>query len=107
MTPWEVEFTTEAERDRDVLDRSQRLQVDKAIYKVSQNPLPQSEGGYGKPLGNKQSKNLTGLLKIKLVKLGIRVVYKIIRNDEIMKIIVVATRADDEVYDIASKRNWL
>ena len=104
MTPWKVEFTTEAEKDRDNLERSQRLQVDKAIYKVSQNPLPQNEGGYGKPLGNKQSSNLTGLLKIKLLKLGIRIVYKIIQTDEIMKIIVVAARADDEVYDIVSNR---
>ena len=62
MTHWDVEFIEEAEKDRAALDRSQRLQVDKTIYKVSQNPLPQSEGGYGKPLGNKQSKNLTGLL---------------------------------------------
>jgi mRNA interferase RelE/StbE len=94
MTSWSVEFTTEAEKERAALDRSQRLQVDKAIYKVSQNPLPQSEGGYGKPLGNKQSNDLTGLLKIKLLKLGIRIVYKIIRTDEIMKIIVIAVRAD-------------
>jgi mRNA interferase RelE/StbE len=105
MKTWNVEFITEAKKDMDDLDRSQRLQVNKAIYKVSQNPLPKSEGGYGKPLGNKQSKNLTGLLKIKLIKLGIRVVYKLIRTGEIMKIIVVAARADDEVYDIASKRN--
>jgi len=104
MIPWKVEFTTEAEKDRDTLDRSQRLQVDKAIFKVSQNPLPQSEGGYGKPLGNKQARDLTGLLKIKLLKLGIRVVYKIIRTDEIMKIIVVAARAENEVYDIAFNR---
>ena len=104
MTLWKVEFTEEAEKDRANLDRSQRLQVDKAIYKVSKNPLPQSEGGYGKPLGNKPPNNLTGLLKIKLLKLGIRIVYEIIRTDEIMKIIIVAARADDEVYDAAFKR---
>ena len=104
MTPWKVEFTTEADKDRDTLDRLQRLQVDKAIFKVSQNPLPRSEGGYGKPLGNKQAKDLTGLLKIKLLKLGIRVVYKIIQSDGIMKIIVIAARADNEVYDIAFNR---
>jgi len=104
MTAWTVEFSAEAENDMDVLDPSQRFQVNKAVRKVSQNPLPQNEGGYGKPLGNKQSKNLTGLLKIKLKKLGIRVVYKLIRTDEVMKIIVVAARADDEVYDIAYKR---
>ncbi len=104
MTPWKVEFTAEAEKDLAALDRSQRLQVDKAILKVSQNPLPQSEGGYGKPLGNKQSHNLTGLFKIKLVKLGIRIVYTLVRTDELMKIIVIAARADDEVYDAASQR---
>ena len=104
MKPWTVEFTTEAKKDMRDLSQTQRFQINKAILEVSKNPLPNSEGGYGKPLGNKQSKNLTGLLKIKLLKLGIRVVYKIIRTDEIMKIIVVAVRADDEVYDIASKR---
>lgn len=104
MTMWRVEFTAEAEKDRSALDHSQKLQVDKAIHKVSQNPLPQSEGGYGKPLGNKQSNKLAGLLKIKLLKLGIRIVYKIVRTNEIMTIIVVAARADDEVYDIASRR---
>ena len=46
MTAWTVEFLTEAENDMDVLNPSQRLQVNKAIRKVSQNPLPQKEGGY-------------------------------------------------------------
>jgi mRNA interferase RelE/StbE len=104
MTPWTIEFTNEAQKDKARLDRTQRIQIDKAIYKVSKNPLPQSEGGYGKPLGNKHSQNLTGLLKIKLKQLGIRVVYKLVRDGEIMKIIVVAARADDEVYDIANRR---
>ena len=104
MKPWTVEFTTEAEKDMDSLARSQRLQVDKAINKVSKNPLPKTEGGYGKPLGNKGSMNLIGLLKIKLLKLGIRVVYRVVRADGIMKIIVVAARADDEVYEIAARR---
>ena len=104
MTPWTIEFTEEAKKDRAGLDHTQRIQVDKVIYKVSKNPLPQSEGGYGKPLGNKNSNNLTGLLKIKLLKLGIRVVYKIVLTDEVMKIIVVAARADDEIYEVAAKR---
>ena len=90
MKPWTVVFTDEAKRDMRDLSRTQRLQINKAVIKVSQNPLPGSEGGYGKPLGNKGSTNLTGLLKIKLLKLGIRVVYKLVRVDEIMKIIVVA-----------------
>ena len=104
MKPWTIDYADEAKKDIKALDNAQTIQVIKAINKVSQNPLPQSEGGYGKPLGNKQSKNLTGLLKIKLLKLGIRVVYKVVRTDEIMKIIVVAARSDDEVYEIAYQR---
>ena len=104
MTPWIIEFIAKAEKDIESLDHTQRIQVNKAILKVSKNPLPKNEGGYGEPLGNKNSYNLTGLLKIKLLKLGIRVVYQLVRTDEIMKIIVVAARADDEVYEIAAKR---
>ena len=104
MKHWDVTFLPEAERDRDALEISARNQVDKAIRKVSQNPLPKSEGGYGNPLGNKQGKNLTGLLKIKLKKLGIRVVYSLVRDKEKMRIIVIAARADNEVYEIADTR---
>ncbi|MCL2514069.1 MAG: type II toxin-antitoxin system RelE/ParE family toxin, partial [Oscillospiraceae bacterium] len=101
---WHIDYIEEAVKDRKTLDASVRNQVDKAIRKVSKNPLPKSEGGYGKPLGNKHGENLTGLLKIKLLNLGIRVVYKVIRTDKIMRIIVIAARADDEVYDVAAKR---
>ena len=50
---WEVEYLPEAESDLKSLDGSQRILVLKAIKKVKQNPLPVYEGGYGKPLGNK------------------------------------------------------
>ena len=104
MKMWEVRFTDGAKKDLAALDVSVRNQVNKAIRKVSQNPLPKSEGGYGEPLGNKRGKNLTGLLKIKLKKLGTRVVYRLVRTDDVMKIIVVAARTDDEVYEIVAKR---
>jgi hypothetical protein len=39
------------------------------------------------------------------MKLGVRVVYKLIRTDGIMEIIVVAARSDEEVYDIAVARS--
>ena len=94
----------EAVTDMNDLDGSAKKQVDAAILKVSQNPLPKSEGGYGNPLGNKHDNNLTGLCKIKLLKLGIRVVYKLIRENDIMIVVVVAARADEEVYKIAAKR---
>jgi hypothetical protein len=31
MTPWIIEFTNEAKKDRAALDRAQRVQVNKAI----------------------------------------------------------------------------
>ena len=98
---WTVVFTQEAEKDYDALDGSIQPQVESAIYKVAQNPLPKTEGGYGTPLGG----NLAGLCRIKLRKLGIRIVYKLVRTDTTMKIIVIAARADDAVYEIAAKRN--
>ncbi|NLI13305.1 type II toxin-antitoxin system RelE family toxin [Pelotomaculum propionicicum] len=101
---WQVEYLKEAVEDLKRLDHSQRLQVLKAIDKVSGNPLPRNEGGYGKPLGNRNSIRLAGYLKIKLKRLGLRVVYKLVREKDVMKIIVVSARADDEVYLLAQKR---
>lgn len=72
---WKVEYLPEAEKDLKGLDGSQRNLVLKAIKKVQQNPLPVDEQGYGKPLGNHNSTNLAGLLKIKLRSAGLRIVY--------------------------------
>ncbi|MDO4469224.1 MAG: type II toxin-antitoxin system RelE/ParE family toxin [Bacillota bacterium] len=101
---WCVEFLEEAKKDMKKLERSASLQVLKGIQKVSQNPLPIQEGGYGKPLGNKNGANLTNLLKIKFRDLGIRVVYKVERMEDVMKIIVVSARTDEQVYREAAKR---
>lgn len=101
---WDIKYLPEAIADMKKLDGSQRKQVLKAIDKVSQNPLPSSEGGLGKPLGNKNGNNLTGLLKIKLLHAGIRVVYDLIRDEHGMRIIIVGIRADNEVYELAEKR---
>ena len=99
-----IEFLEEAKRDLKKLDHSVQVQVLKGIRKVSKNPLPVQEGGYGKPLGNKTGVNLTNLLKIKFRDLGIRVVYKTIQVDNVMKIIVVSARTDEQVYKEAGKR---
>lgn len=101
---WNIEFLEEAAKDIKRLDHSVRIQVLKGIQKVSRNPLPVQEGGYGKPLGSKSGTNLTNLLKIKFRDLGIRVVYKIIFDDGIMKIVVVSARVDEQVYKEAAKR---
>lgn len=101
---WEVEYLPEAESDLKSLDGSQRILVLKAIKKVKQNPLPVYEGGYGKPLGNKNGNDLTGFLKVKLKSAGLRVVYKVVKQNDKMLIIVIGARADEEVYGIAQKR---
>ncbi|MDK9712361.1 MAG: type II toxin-antitoxin system RelE/ParE family toxin [Acidaminobacter sp.] len=101
---WRIEYLNDAVKDLKKLDHSQKLQVLKAIEKVSTNPLPTSEGGYGKPLSNHSNIRLAGLQKIKLVNLGIRVVYKVIRTDSIMLIIVISVREDQKVYEIADSR---
>ena len=101
---WEVNYLPEADKDIAALARNQQIIVQKAIKKVKENPLPQSEGGYGKPLGHKHGTNLTNFLKIKLRGEGIRIVYKLIRTQTQMLIIVVGIREDDEVYEIAQRR---
>lgn len=101
---WNIEFLEEAKKDLKRLDHSVQIQVLKGISKVSINPLSSEEGGYGKPLGNKSGINLTNLMKIKFRDLGIRVVYKVERVNDTMKIIVISARTDEQVYKEASKR---
>ena len=101
---WEVNYLPEADKDIAALARNQQIIVQKAVKKVKENPLPQSEGGYGKPLGHKHGTNLTNFLKIKLRGEGIRIVYKLIRTQTQMLIVVVGIREDDEVYEIAQRR---
>ena len=95
---WELSFLPEAREDLRALDGSQRIRVVKAIAKVQSNPLPSSEGGYGKPLGNKRLSQLSGLMKVKLKSDGIRIVYKLERIEHAMRIVVIGVRSDDAVY---------
>ena len=99
---WELDYLPEVQKDIDDLTRSQQILVGKAIKKVKQNPLPQSEDGYGKPLGHKQG--TTNMLKIKLRGEGIRIVYKLIRTETKMLVLVIGVREDEEVYEIAQWR---
>jgi len=101
---WKIEYLKKALDDLKKLDYSQRLQVVKAINKVAQNPLSKAEGGYGKPLGNRNTSQLSGYFKIKLKKLGLRVVYKLLFEDGIMRVVIISARADEEVYINAQKR---
>ena len=101
---WKLEYLSEAITDLEALDNSIRQPVIKGIKKVQKNPVSKEDGGYGTPLGNKEGNNLTGLFKIKFLKYGVRVVYKLERQDNIMKIIVISVRAENKVYDEAENR---
>lgn len=101
---WVLEFLPEAQADLDALDNSVRQPVIKGIKKVQQNPVSKEEGGYGTPLGDKEGNNLTGLFKIKFLKYGIRVVYKLEHHDNIMKVIVISARSENKVYNEAGNR---
>lgn len=84
---WTVEFLPEARKDIKSLDKSQWVLIQKALKKVSQNPLPVMEGGYGKPL----SGSLAGCYKIKLRTAGLRTVYKLQRTETSMLVTSLAS----------------
>ena len=101
---WDIVLRPEAQKEFDRLNESIKPQISKGIMKVAQNPLSRQEGGYGEPLGRHSGLDLTGLLKIKFKKPGIRVIYQLRREHERMVIVIVGIRSDDEVYRIAAKR---
>jgi len=102
---YNIDYLKDARKDLRNFNNAEREQIFAAIEKFALNPLPKNEGGHGNPLGNKYGLNLTGLCKITLKKLGIRIVYKLIRTETALQILVIAARADEEVYKIAAKRN--
>ncbi|WP_312653875.1 type II toxin-antitoxin system RelE/ParE family toxin [Proteiniclasticum sp.] len=102
---WQIKFYEEAIVDIENLDGSKKKEVMKGILKVSQNPLSNTEGGYGKPLGNKSGVNLTGFFKIRFRQSGLRIDYYLERQDEIMNIVIVSIRDNDYVYEQAAKRS--
>ncbi len=100
---WTVRFSLEAVRDISKIDYSIKPYIYAGIKKVSQNPLPKNEGGFGNPLGNKNGYNLTGFFKIKYRGKGIRVIYTLVRNKKIMNVIVVSQRDNEYCYKLAQK----
>lgn len=100
---WNIEYVKEAQRDLRKLDPYVRKLVLKAIEKTAEKPLSPPDG-LGKPLGNHASSKLSGYYKIKLRNLGYRVVYDLVREDGVMKIIIISVRDDEEVYKEAERR---
>ena len=101
---WSVKFLPEARKDLKNLAGNQSRIVSKALDRVSKNPLPRNEGGYGIPLGNKGNCDLTGCNEIKLRGEGLRAIYKLFRTESEMLVIIISVRESEEVYDKASER---
>ena len=101
---WEVRYLPEVLDDFRALDGSQRILVKKAIAKIRTNPLPDTEGGYGKRLGNKSNTQLAGFLKVKLRGAGLRIVYRLVREKDRMVLIVIGAGEEEEGYYIVHKR---
>ena len=100
---WDIEYIKEALRDLKRLDAYNRKLILKAIEKTAEHPLPPPDG-IGKPLGNHASSQLSGYYKIKLKNIGYRVVNGLVREKNVMKVIVISIRDDDAVYKEAERR---
>ena len=100
---WKIEYIKEAQRDLKNLDPYNRKLILKAIQKTALRPLPPPDG-IGKPLGNHSAIKLSGYYKIKLRDLGYRVVYGLVRENNVMKVIVISIRDDELVYKEAERR---
>ncbi|PLS31907.1 toxin RelE [Bifidobacterium margollesii] len=101
---WKLTFTKAAKKDIEHLREPAKSHVHAMLTKVAENPLPFTEGGYGKPLGHKRDGNLTGYLKVKLRGDGLRAVYRLERTEHAMLVVVVSVRDDNAVYKEAVRR---
>ena len=99
---WKIKISDEAKKEFESFKNDVRPQILAGIKKVSLAPLPKPNG-YGTPLGNKHGNNLTGFFKIKYKGIGIRVVYTLVLDSQIMNIVVISKRDDNYCYDLAGK----
>lgn len=93
-------FWDEAKNEWDKLEGHQRKFVMKALQRIEENGP-----NIGDPLGNKRNVDLSGYRKVKLLKIGVRIVYKIVNDEiEVTEIVAIDHRDDEEVYKIAFDR---
>ncbi|OHE66116.1 MAG: hypothetical protein A2001_11600 [Treponema sp. GWC1_61_84] len=98
MAAYRILFHPAALREFRSLDGGVRALVAKQIAKLELYPY------LGDPLGNKHGYDLTGYRKMYADRKRIRIVYSIVEDLVLVKIIAVGRRADDEVYRDADAR---
>lgn len=98
---YNIQFASEVKKDIKKLGLTQMqiLKLEQKVKAIALNPIPKSEGGLGEPL----SGNLKGLLKFRFDN-DYRVVYKLVIENEIMKILIIGLRSDALVYHQVEKR---
>jgi mRNA interferase RelE/StbE len=89
-------FTEFSKSDYDRLDGSQKKQILKSLVKLEENGMNAGQPLYGK---------LWDCRKLKHKKLGLRVVFRqSALGIEIIEIVIIGKREDDEVYETAEER---
>lgn len=95
---YEIRYHPLVESDLKKLNNSIRLEVFKKLKKIQQTPE------IGKALGNKNNMNLTGLFKVYVAKKQVRIVYEILDNILVVKVIAIGKRENMEVYKHSNER---
>jgi len=95
MREYCLEFDDRALREWDALDGSVRKKFEKKLEKLIWYPHSPE---------NELHRDLSGFYKIKLRKDGYRLVYQVIDERIVIYVIAVGRRADNEIYELASKR---
>jgi len=86
------------EEDLKQLNNSIRIEVFKKLEKIKTSPE------LGQLLGNKNNMNLSGLRKVYVAKKQVRIVYEIIDDILVVKVIAIGKREAMKVYSEAHKR---
>ena len=86
------------EEDLKKINNSVQIEIFKKIEKIKQSPE------LGQLLGNKNNMNLSGLRKLYVAKKQVRIVYEIVNDILIVKVIAIGKRENMEVYKEAEKR---
>jgi len=95
---YEIQFHPLVEDDLRKLNNSVRIEVFKKLKKIQKSPE------LGILLGNKNSMNLSGFRKVYVSKKQVRIVYEIVDDVLVVKVIAVGKREDMQVYKEVQKR---
>jgi len=86
------------EEDLKKINNSIQIEIFKKIEKIKQSPE------LGQLLGSKNNMNLSGLRKLYVAKKQVRIVYEIVNNILVVKVIAIGKREGMEVYKEAERR---